>query len=123
MGLTLDRLLDVLVQCWDEDTTQNPDGWDPDRPAAGQCAVSSMVIQSYFGGELLRGVTNKGTVHYWNQLDNGAWVDATRSQFDPDELITEYVVRPPDYLYKFQDTVDRYMTLLGRVQIALVRSA
>jgi hypothetical protein len=104
-----------LEAAWSLDTTQTPERYDAEHPAAGQCCVSSLVVRDVLGGVMLRGVTNRGTVHYWNELPSGAWYDATRAQFDDEEVI---VVVQRDYdhgLYWFRDTIERYHALADRV--------
>lgn len=119
MQRTLENVLEALSHSWGPDTAQNP---SPYRgPASGQCAVSSMIIQEWFGGDLLRAVVKSwptarnGIVHYWNRLPSGVWVDSTRDQFYNEEVPYEIMVRPPEYLYKFEDTVERYERLKVRV--------
>lgn len=114
--------MDLLVLCkalresWGEDTAQPHDGvWSHINPAKGQCAVSTMVVKDYFGGDVVRGVTRNGVVHYWNQLEGGVWLDTTHSQFGDGDFIEEYIIRPPDYLWRFADTVRRYEILRERV--------
>jgi hypothetical protein len=47
-------------------------------PELGQCAVTSLIIQEIYGGEIL---FNKEINHFWNKLPTGEVVDLTRSQF------------------------------------------
>lgn len=104
----------ALMACWAEDTAQDtPKAGVPSR---GQCCVSSMVIQDYLGGAIVRGRTNLGGVHYWNQLDGGSWFDSTRAQFSDQEHIIEYVVHPPAEKYLFRETLEKYELLRGRVR-------
>lgn len=53
-------------------------------PHAGQCVVSSLVVQKYLGGELRRyKVTGDGVAetHYCNILSDGTVLDTTASQY------------------------------------------
>ena len=55
-----------------------------DNPARGQCAVSSLVIQDYCGGDLARvHATGDGIDenHYYNRLDDGTLIDTTGQQY------------------------------------------
>lgn len=121
----MELLLNALQASWGEDTAQNP---NPSRgPASGQCVVSSMIVQDYYGGYLLKAEMSSAShhfglqpssptiVHYWNQLPGGIWLDTTRDQFETWWVPTAVVIRPPDYLYKFEDTVKRYKLLKSRV--------
>ncbi len=69
----------------------------------------------------MRGHTNKGTVHYWNKIDD-AWIDTTRSQFGPEEYIINYTESPEKSLWWFQDTEEKYWRLLERVEGWLIRT-
>jgi hypothetical protein len=113
----LPLLLTALRASWDADTAQLwQETWHWSTPARGQCAVSSMIIQDAFGGNLLRGLTSSGIVHYWNELSDGTWVDSTRSQFADDELIVQFQRAPDEYLWRFRGTVERYELLKARVE-------
>jgi hypothetical protein len=136
--MNLTSLIEALRESWGEDTAQPSDAiWTPENPANGQCAVSSMLVQEYLGGDLMRGVVlplawtqhlredefeRHGIVHYWNRLAGGVWLDTTRSQFVDYVVYTLPVVRPQEYLYKFEDTVNRYNILKARVEARLFRN-
>lgn len=111
------RLQRAISDSWRDDTRQAP--YAGTHPGAGQCCVSALVVQYYFGGTIVRGVTNKGGVHYWNELEGGAWYDPTRAQFGIDEHVVEADRTPPEHLYLFQETLDKYALLLERVMARL----
>lgn len=120
MNPTIDELLEALQVSWCEETSQCGEGvWSEDNPARGQCAVSSVIIQDYLGGKLVRGVVEddyiEGCSHYWNQLDNGVWVDSTQAQFEGTLNITDIKYRSPNYVLKSLDTLKRYQLLKSRV--------
>jgi hypothetical protein len=101
-------LLEELRPMWAMDTSSDP-GWSPATPSKGQCAVTAMLVQDLFGGDLLR-VVNDGTSHYFNRLDDATIVDLTRDQFDTwDPSPSE--VRERAYLESNRDTVERYERL------------
>src|SRR5690606_36461792 len=84
------KLLEILRLCWDGDSAFGKEDWSVENPARGQCAVSSLVIQDYLGGEIVRfavefsGVKEK---HFANVVA-GVVIDATFSQF-PEEVELE----------------------------------
>lgn len=94
-------------------TSQLPDQWSRDRPSTGHCAVVSVILQAMYGGDIVRGETSAGVIHYWNVID-GVTVDATRDQFNPRETISVLAVNPPTDLYLFRDTAEKVVMLLGR---------
>ncbi len=54
--------------------------WTLENPAKGQCSVTSLVVQDFFGGSILKTQTYGGT-HFYNTIDGVRW-DLTISQFD-----------------------------------------
>ena len=79
-GPDLTALRSELQRHWCAETSFWPDGWTPDRPSFGQCAVTAMIVHDRFGGEMFRTV-NEGVIHYWNRVDD-IDIDLTRDQFD-----------------------------------------
>ena len=53
VALGLDEFADALRTSWDAQTSSDP-GWLAAVPSRGQCAVSALVIQDEFGGDLIR---------------------------------------------------------------------
>jgi len=110
-----ERVATVLAPLWDRKTSADPQGWRPDSPSFGQCAVTSMLIQDIFGGELLR-TTVGGVSHYLNRLPSGQLVDATFSQFGPGAAYdSEPVVRERSYVEGHEATMRRYRLLKDRL--------
>ncbi|MDO8495392.1 MAG: hypothetical protein Q7S32_02595 [bacterium] len=115
-------LLEVLLlKVCDQETSQDPEGWTPENPLWGHCAVVSLVVQGIFGGDLLRASLDgtpfaKMRSHYWNRLPDGREVDFTRAQFGesgPGELKAE--VRTREYVLSYAPTVQRHELLLERL--------
>jgi hypothetical protein len=108
-----ERLAIALRRAWDAETSNDPVAWSPSNPALGQCAVTALVVQDYFGGELLRAEV-AGVSHYWNQLGDRT-VDLTREQF------AEFNPSPPDrrtrqYVLSNEDSQRRYRRLAAKVR-------
>lgn len=127
MALDFKAVVEALTASWDASSSSLPHEWSKGNPARGQCAVSSLVVQDYFGGDILRFVVEfDGTSekHFVNLID-GALVDTTFSQF-PDNPVTK--VNKPDLkghkdlrtkLLADDDTSRRYHHLKGRVGLQL----
>ena len=51
----LNIIKDTLFHLWSKETCYPPQSknWGKDRPYYGQCAVTSLIIQDYLGGDLL----------------------------------------------------------------------
>lgn len=113
--IVLDDLADLeraLHGAWTADTAADRNQWlrNQTRPETGQCAVTAMVVQDRFGGDLLR-VVNDGDSHYYNRLPDGREVDLTRGQFDTWAPSEEPAVRPRSYLEGNEGTMRRYQLL------------
>jgi nucleoside 2-deoxyribosyltransferase len=107
-------LLRVLKRAWDATTSASPGEWSPENPALGQCAVTALVVQDRFGGDLLR-TTVGGVSHYFNRLPSGQCVDLTFQQFAHGSEYGEVVERDRDYVLGFEATRRRYNVLRKRV--------
>jgi len=80
----LEELFRALRESWGPDTCFRADDWDTDNPARGQCVSSSLVLQDYLGGDLLRFEVDAGAFtekHYSNRLNDGTVIDATYQQY------------------------------------------
>jgi hypothetical protein len=102
---TLDEVAAALRACWAADTCSPDDleraGWHPDNPAWGHCDVTALVVNDFFGGDLVVGAVYLGDeqhgYHTWNRLAGGVDVDLTREQFRAGQVVRELrvVARPP----------------------------
>jgi ribosomal protein S18 acetylase RimI-like enzyme len=94
----------------------------PSNPSFGQCAVTALVVQDYFGGRLKRlEVLNSAHTksHYYNELPEGKKVDLTREQFTDDIRFGELSDRSREVTLSSEPTRMRYNTLRARVHEAL----
>jgi hypothetical protein len=106
-----------LQHIWSQETSSDPEHWSSDNPSWGQCAVTALIVQDKFAGELLR--TMVGNIsHYWNELPGGEEVDLTRQQFGAKAEVGRGELRSRDYVLGFPDTAHRYRLL--RERLALV---
>lgn len=84
MNPTLQELSAALHASWSADTAYDPEDWSRENNARGQCVVSSLVVQDYFGGDLLGYAVREDSLretHYMNRLPDGTIVDTTASQY------------------------------------------
>ena len=80
----------LLEKCWDETTIWHKNEFCANKPSAGQCYVTSILLFDIFGG----GSIVSGNVfddeqfnsHYWYKLQNGREFDLTSDQFDGDGI-------------------------------------
>jgi len=109
------RDFEVLVRrCWVRETSAAPELWSPQNPSRGQCAITALLIQDEFGGDLLRGVVS-GESHYWNRLPDGTVVDLTLEQFGGEKAVG-FVVRDRGYVLSFEATRCRYDLLRSKFE-------
>lgn len=116
MAVDLDTLAAALRASWGADTSDDPDLWSVGCPARGQCAVTSKVVQDYFGGSLVIAPVLRGgepvEAHCWNILPNGMVIDLTAEQFDFDYELGDPVETEPVVDHT---GVDRHQLLARRV--------
>ena len=107
--------------------------WNINNPSIGQCAVTSLVVQKYLKGKIVR---NSKYNHYWNILPSGHKVDFTYQQFNiTKEIPLESECQRNDLLegdksleadttkrYKFLDTAIKYNFKLLKPSIFLISS-
>ena len=127
LTLSAELLEQILRKAWCAETCAPSVRrfWDKDNPAWGQCAVTALLVQDFFGGSLLRyEVYNYGS-HYCNLVE-GTKIDLTRSQFPPDVELKPAMLRFTNLrkhiLYsekaKEAETLERYQLLLERMVTA-----
>ena len=114
--MKLNKLKAALLRAWSADTAKGD--WTPDCPSLNQCAVTALVVQDFYGGQLLRCLTDSGDSHYWNRLPDGRVIDLTEAQFAcshdwPNK--NSFVIRAREYVLSFPDTLARYELLKKRV--------
>lgn len=141
----LSELEKAIEKSWIRETSSFPLSWTNENPSWGQCAVTSLVVQDYLGGDLLNcgieldeeflddvkktDVSIKNPVsHYYNIIE-GKVIDLTKRQFSATDfpfLISQGIFKPKDfastrqYVLSFQKTEERYEILKKRVEKYLI---
>lgn len=69
----------ALARVWSHDTASPTGAWSPANRAQNHCSLTALIVQDYFGGQILSTKTSSGT-HFYNSLDGVKW-DLTSSQF------------------------------------------
>jgi len=65
-----------LKRCWSIKTSSK---WSTDNPYKGQCGVTALVINDFFGGQILKTLVDDQW-HFYNRI-NGQRIDFTAKQF------------------------------------------
>ena len=120
----LSGLEEAIRRSWSRETTSDPERWNPENPAWGQCAVTALVINDYLGGEMVwaEATLPEGRTisHYFNLVD-GKEVDVTREQFPKGTVIPTGVEKKKqyastrEYVLSFPATQQRYEILKKKV--------
>jgi hypothetical protein len=126
--VTLSQLQHAIENAWTQETSHTPLLWTDSNPSLGQCAVTSLVVQDYLGGEILWSkVLMKDDVsisHYFNVI-KGEVIDLTRKQFPIDVVIPNgsekmgQFASTREYMLSDQSTQVRYVQLKNCVDRTL----
>jgi len=127
--IQLSKLEVALKNSWSKETTSDPDNWSQNNPSWGQCAVTSLVINDYIGGEIVwtQAKLPDGTEisHYLNKIGNKE-LDLTRNQFPEGTITSEGIPKTKgfpttrDYILSFDKTLKRYQILKSQVEEAIL---
>jgi hypothetical protein len=109
-----EALIARLSPAWTSETSSDAEHWSEANRAWGQCAVTALIVQDMFGGELLRSKV-ENISHYWNRLPSGEEIDLTRQQFGETVVLQGIETRTREYVLGFPDTKRRYKALLRRL--------
>jgi len=114
--MKLDELNRIINLSWSKDSCVDylKEDWKEENNSLGQCDVTSLIVNLYMGGKIMRCMSETGS-HYYN-LINGNIVDLTVNQFTilPDYKNSED--RTIEYLLSNLDTKKRYLLLLQKVK-------
>ena len=126
-AVDIQSLTRAVQASWNAETHYVAITFSAENPSRGQCVISSLVVQDYLGGELVR-VAAKGVgideKHYYNMLDDGTTIDTTRQQYNgmnvaltlaPVDLKGKYA-STREKLLNDDDTRQRYDILSKRVK-------
>lgn len=116
--MTIEELKDVLSKVYIKQIAY-PDcqeEWSEGNPTYGQCAVTALVVQNYFGGEICK---CNNLAHYFNKI-GGKIVDLTSEQFNFEVDYSNSIVKQPDM--SKADMQKRYLLLKTRVEEYMSKS-
>jgi len=75
--MNFDIVEKALLQSWSLKTSSK---WTAENPYKGQCGVTAIVIQEFFGGDIYKTMVGMQW-HFYNYIDNKR-IDFTRKQFE-----------------------------------------
>lgn len=105
----------TLPKAWCKETAYRKDApnWTADNPALGQCAITALLFQKFFGGTIYSGVSDEGIWHYWNKKC-GIKFDFTKQQFGKKLQFHDIRKWNREELMSTGDVVMRYNLLYNR---------
>lgn len=105
----------ALSKAWGQDTAYHKDApnWTYDNPALGQCAITALLFNEYFGGTIYSGISESGIVHYWNRKC-GIKIDLTKQQFNTKLKFSNIKLWNREELLSTGNVAERYDTLKNR---------
>ncbi len=116
--MEVSELKNLLMQSWSVETCAPGlrSEWNEENPSLGQCAITALIVNDYFGGKIMRCMASSGS-HYYNIIVDDSLVDLTVEQFlgeIPDYANGEERTR--EYLLGNEDTKNRYLLLNRHLQ-------
>jgi N-acetylglutamate synthase-like GNAT family acetyltransferase len=112
--LNKELLYHTFMNCW---SIKSSSLWTSQNPARGQCSNTALVIQDYFGGEILKTVVDN-QIHFYNMINNQR-IDITASQF-ANEI--NYEDNPSNRLEAFADTNEIQYNYLSNIFIDKIKN-
>lgn len=126
--MNLTKLEKALKKSWSKETSYCPDEWNKSNSSFGQCAITALVVNDYFGGEIVWAEAllpdGQKISHFFNLID-GKEIDLTRSQFPNNTVIPNGIEKKKgftttrDYLLSYENKKGRYKQLKEKVRNVL----
>ena len=122
--MNIEKLEKLLKNSYKKETAYLPyqDKWSKENPSCGQCAITSLIVQKYFGGTIHRIKLNNGDTHYFNIVKEQI-IDLTREQFDVENIKISYEENEMidrEIILKNENTKQRYNLLLKDIGMAKI---
>ena len=114
--MTLKELEKYLYKIYSKDTCYPVcrDDWCDDNPTLGHCAIVSLLVNDYFGGEIYK-IKVDGISHYFNLIDNNV-VDFTSNQFNKEINYNGKIKKDRLEILQDEDTLSRHKMLKMKLQ-------
>lgn len=108
--MNIENIQALLFNCYSKDLCypKIQDNWNEDNKYFGMCAITSLIVNDYFNGEICK-IYVDGISHYFNWIENEI-IDLTSSQFSHDIDYNGYQIIEREKILT-DDTKNRYNTL------------
>lgn len=114
--MSYNELKCVLLNNYSKDIAYHlvRDEWSLDNKTVGMCAITSLIVNDYFGGTIKKCYVN-GMSHYYNEM-NDEVIDFTKEQFCCDITYNNPIIVDREHILSNIDTKNRYEILLLRIK-------
>lgn len=118
--MNIENIQKVLLKCYSKDLCypKVQDGWSKNNKCFGMCAITSLIINDYFGGDICK-IHVDEISHYFNLIDEEI-IDLTSSQFNHEIDYKDYQIIDRQKILT-DDTKNRYNTLKSRLIKSLLK--
>jgi len=105
--MNIENIQKILLECYSKDLCYPKcrDNWNDNNKCFGMCAITSLIINDYFGGNICK-IHIDGISHYFNLIDNKI-IDLTKNQFNHEINYTGYQIVDRNKILT-EDTENRY---------------
>ncbi|MCI8794207.1 MAG: hypothetical protein HFI73_02400 [Bacilli bacterium] len=112
--MNIENIKKVLLDCYSKDLCypKVQDNWTENNKCFGMCAITSLIINDYFGGNICK-IYVDGIGHYFNKIEDNI-VDLTSNQFNHDINYKDYQIINRENILT-DDTKNRYNILKIRL--------
>ncbi len=112
--MNIKNIQKVLLECYSKDLCypKVQDDWDENNKCFGMCAITSLIINDYFDGDICK-IHVDGISHYFNLIDNKI-IDLTSGQFNHNIDYKDYQIIDRQKILT-DDTKNRYNILKARL--------
>lgn len=118
--MNIENLKENLLECYSKDLCYSKvkNEWNENNKCFGMCAITSLIINDYFGGDICK-IHVDGISHYFNLIEDKI-IDLTSSQFNCDIDYKNYQIVDRKNILT-DDTKHRYNVLKERLVNKLLK--
>jgi len=118
--VNIENIQKTLLECYSKDLCypKVQDNWNDNNKCFGMCAITSLIINDYFGGVICK-IHVDGISHYFNLIEDRI-IDLTSSQFNCDIDYKNYQIADREKILT-DDTKHRYNVLKERLVNKLLK--
>lgn len=118
--MNIENIQKTLLECYSKDLCypKVQDNWNDNNKCFGMCAITSLIINDYFGGVICK-IHVDGISHYFNLIEDRI-IDLTSSQFNCDIDYKNYQIADREKILT-DDTKHRYKVLKERLVNKLLK--